>query len=76
MTRLHLHVRTFDPIQPGETETKTVGCRHGNALNCGRNGIDKVCALVRADGMCLEPPSSWVRFYRGVLAVTQEEEGA
>ena len=66
--------RTFHPpVQPGEPETKTIGCRHSNNQSCGRNGIDKVCALVRDDGICLAPPSSWTRFYRAVVAAREEE---
>jgi hypothetical protein len=68
-------IRTFDPpVQPSENETQTIGCRHGNKLNCGRNSTPKVCALVRDDGRCLAPPSSWVRFYRGLVAMREEEE--
>jgi hypothetical protein len=66
------HLRQFAPIQPGETESQTIGCRHSNKLTCGRNGIPCVCALVREDGMCLAPPSSWVRLYRGAVAEMEE----
>jgi hypothetical protein len=47
--------------------------RHSNKLTRGRNDIAKICGFVRDAGMCLAPPSSWVRFYRGVVARTQEE---
>jgi hypothetical protein len=75
MTRLHMRLRQFNPVQPGETESKTIGCRHGNRLNWGRNGIPNVCALVRGDGICLAPPSSWTSYYRK-LVNAREEEGA
>lgn len=71
-----LNLRQFDPpVQPGETETQTIGCRHGNRLNCGRNGLPSVCGLVRKDGLCLAPPATWKMYYRG-LAAAREEEGA
>jgi hypothetical protein len=64
-----VHLRRFDPpVQPGETDAQTIGCKHSNKLNCGRNGMPKVCALVREDGMCLAPPSSWVRYYRATVS--------
>jgi hypothetical protein len=50
--------RFHAPLQPGDTEAKTVGCRHTNPDICGKNGMD-VCAFVRADGVCHAPPRSW-----------------
>lgn len=46
-------------LHPLDSETQTVGCRHTNPDICGKNGLPKVCALVRADEICLAPPSSW-----------------
>jgi hypothetical protein len=47
------------PLEPGDTETQTVGCRHTNAANCGKNSMEGVCAFARRDRMCLLPPMSW-----------------
>lgn len=47
------------PLNPLDTETKTFGCRHTNPDIYAKNGIPKLCALVRADKMCFSPPQSW-----------------
>jgi hypothetical protein len=52
------------PLQPGDTRTLTVGCRHNNPDHCMKNGLPKVCAFVRADGICQSPPKSWPKQYQ------------
>jgi hypothetical protein len=47
------------PLNPNDTETQTVGCRHTNPDICAKNGLPKVCALVRADKLCFAPPRTW-----------------
>jgi hypothetical protein len=51
-------------LQPGDTQTLTVGCRHNNPDHCMKNGLPKVCAFVRADGICQSPPKSWQKQYQ------------
>lgn len=43
------------PINEGDTETTTRGCRHTNPEICGNNGIPRVCAFVSVDGICKKP---------------------
>jgi len=47
------------PLHPNDSAEQTVGCRHTQPARCSKNSIQKVCAFVRADGMCLAPPQSW-----------------
>jgi len=47
------------PLQANDSEDKTAGCRHTQPAICAKNSMPKVCAFVRADGMCLAPPMSW-----------------
>jgi hypothetical protein len=47
------------PLQPRDSETQTVGCRHTQPDICAKNGLPKVCALVRADKICYAPPRTW-----------------
>jgi hypothetical protein len=65
----------FAPVQPGESESRTLGCRHRNACHCKDNRAPKVCALVRSDHVCLAPPATWRIHYRR-LRVLQEVEDA
>ena len=52
------------PLHPLDTEKQTVGCRHTNPDICAKNGIPKVCALVRADKMCYAPPMTWPKQFQ------------
>jgi hypothetical protein len=47
------------PLKLGDTETQTVGCRHNKPGFCGKNGLPKICANVRIDGICMKPPRGW-----------------
>lgn len=52
------------PLQPGDSETLTIGCRHTNPDICAKNQMEGVCAFVRDDGMCKAPPLSWPKQFR------------
>ena len=56
------------PLQPLDSETQTVGCRHTNPDICAKNGLPKVCALVRADKICYAPPLSWPKQFQKLQA--------
>lgn len=53
-----------EPLHPLDSEKQTVGCRHTNSDICAKNGLPKVCALVRADKMCFAPPVSWSKQFQ------------
>ncbi len=55
--------RFHEPLAEGDSVSKTVGCRHAFPDNCRRNGLPRICAFVRKDGMCVEPASSWKKQY-------------
>jgi hypothetical protein len=52
------------PLQPGETESQTVGCRHSHPDVCSKHSLETVCAFARADEMCLAPAASWAKRFR------------
>ena len=39
------------PLRVGDTESKTVGCRHTNPDNCRKNSLLEICAFVCDDGI-------------------------
>jgi hypothetical protein len=47
------------PLKPGDTENQTVGCRHNQPDFCSKNRLPKICANVRADGICMKTPRGW-----------------
>lgn len=56
------------PLNESDTDTKTFGCRANNPDICGNNGLDGVCAFVRADGICQKPSRAWKKQYQKLLA--------
>ena len=52
------------PLNPLDSETQTLGCRHTNSDICAKNGLPKVCALVRADKLCFAPPMTWPKQFQ------------
>jgi hypothetical protein len=52
------------PLQAGDTATQTVGCRRANPGLCAKHSLRSVCAFVRADGICVEPPRTWSDRFR------------
>ena len=56
------------PLQKGETEEKTLGCRYSRPDICAKHSLPKVCAFVTKDGVCYEPPNSWNKLYKKLSA--------
>ena len=53
--------RFHAPLREGDTAEITSGCRHTNPDVCRNNSMNGICAFVRVDGMCSQPPKSWPR---------------
>lgn len=57
-----------------DSELATWGCRHSDPKICGKQDKPGVCAFVRADGICIAPPSSWAKRYRALSAASKEKK--
>ena len=57
------------PLNPLDSEKQTVSCRHTNPDICAKNGLPKVCALVRVDKMCLAPPMKRPKQFQKLVGV-------
>ena len=55
----NLRVSFRAPLQLGDTEDVTVGCRANNPDICKNNGIPDICSFEREDGMCQIPSKAW-----------------
>ena len=51
-----------DPLNEGDTEFKTVGCRAFQPDYCADYGSNN-CALTNESGVCLCPRKSWKKQY-------------
>ncbi|MCR4996118.1 MAG: hypothetical protein K6A61_02330 [Butyrivibrio sp.] len=52
------------PLNAGDTEIQTYGCRANNPDICKNNGIQEVCAFVREDCICKKPSKAWKKQYK------------
>lgn len=55
------------PLKNGDTELKTIGCRHTNPDICAKNMMPKICAFCNTDGICLNPPLSWKKQFKKLM---------
>ena len=55
-------LHTFkDMLHEEDTAEQTYGCRQNNPDICNSNCLPGVCAFVRTDKICKQPPRSWKR---------------
>ena len=55
------------PLNDGDTETQTKGCRANNPDICAFNLIESVCAFSSPDGICKHPSKAWKKQYQKLL---------
>lgn len=58
-----LHVPFHAPLNEGDTELQTIGCRANNPDICANNGIPGLCAFSSDDGICRKPSRAWKKKY-------------
>ena len=64
-----LVIHPSDPLKPQDSPHQTFGCRHRNPHNCVSHSMENVCAFVRADNICLKPPTTWAKQYEKLLKI-------
>lgn len=57
------------PLQAGESEVLTFGCRHSNPDICAKHSMPGVCAFVAKDSICKLPPVTWKKLYAELIAI-------
>jgi len=50
-------------LKSQDSPYQTYGCRHYNPNICKDNGMENICAFVKADNICKKPPRSWTKQY-------------
>lgn len=63
MTEKDLKIPFSAPLNIGDTETTTYGCRANNANICKNNGIENICAFDSTDHICKKPSRAWKKKY-------------
>ncbi|WP_075721439.1 hypothetical protein [Roseburia sp. 499] len=56
-----------EPLNEGDTENTTLGCRHTNPDICGSNSIPGLCAFESEDGICRKPSRAWKKRYNQLM---------
>jgi hypothetical protein len=67
-----LHFSFNSPLQPGDTENQTFGCRQNNPDICGSNGIAGICAFATEDCICRKPSKVWKKKYNELKPTTPD----
>lgn len=57
------------PLQKGDTESQTYGCRASNPDICGSNGIPNICAFASIDCICKKPSKAWKKQYHKLCEI-------
>ncbi len=63
-----------NPLQEGDSEKTTYGCRHSNPDICGSCYLENICAFSSKDNICKKPSASWKRFYKKLLEENQNDK--
>ena len=50
-------------LKSQDTSYQTYGYRHYNPNICKDNGMENICAFVKADNICKKSPGSWTKQY-------------
>lgn len=51
------------PLNKGDTESQTYGCRANNPDICKNCYIEGVCAFASSDHICKTPSAKWKKYY-------------
>lgn len=63
MNDKNMHYSLKAPLNPGDTETQTYGCRANNPDICKNCFVDNVCAFTSKDHICKAPSTKWKKYY-------------
>jgi len=68
-----LHFPLNAPINAGDTEKQTYGCRHSNPDICGSCYINNICAFATDDHICRKPSAAWKKFFKKLCKDESDE---
>lgn len=58
-----IRVKFSAPINDGDTENQTFGCRHSNPDICKNMYVPGICAFASEDRICKRPSAAWKKQY-------------
>ncbi len=66
MTEKDLRIPFSAPLNSGDGEKTTYGCRANNPDICKNNGIEGICAFAPNDYVCKAPSRAWTKKYESL----------
>ncbi len=63
MSEKDLKFSLKEPLNEGDTETQTYGCRANNPTICKNCYIEGVCAFTSPNNICSAPSAKWKKYY-------------
>jgi len=64
MSEKTLRIDFNAPLNNGDTETTTYGCRANNPDICSNCYMPNICAFSSKDGICHKPSRAWKKQYQ------------
>ncbi len=59
------------PLNDGDTEITTYGCRQTNPDICANNSLPGICAFTSDDCICKKPSRAWKKKYKELKGVSE-----
>lgn len=63
MSKIDLRFSLKAPLNDGDAENQTFGCRANNPDICKNCYVDGVCAFSSTDNICKAPSTKWKKYY-------------
>jgi hypothetical protein len=63
-----------NPLNHGDSESQTFGCRHKDPDFCKHIDSKEFCAFVRNDSICMKPSTTWKKHYFMLIESQQKNE--
>lgn len=72
--RKDIHFAFSAPLNKGDSENQTYGCRANNPDICANNSLEGICAFETDDHICRKPSKAWKRNYLQLVMEEQTNE--
>ena len=73
MSKSNLRFSIKDPLNDGDTEFQTYGCRAANPDICKYCYLENICAFASANHICKAPSTKWKKYFH-VLCEAKKDD--
>lgn len=72
MNKTNLRFKLNAPLNEGDTEYRTYGCRANNPDICKNCYVEEICAFTSSDHICKAPSAKWKKYYAQLLRIEDD----